>query len=163
MGQGSAFLIITLAPQPRRARHPASPGLPDSRAVGARFAVAGCKTGGGRGADLRCASAYSAGRGCESCRGGGEPCGGGPALLAHLLGREEGAADLTPATYTPVIMVSIEGGQITIEFKKRGVEALAIYRRLRGTTTWTRIGTDSSSPNIDGHPPTNPAVPEVRE
>lgn len=73
------------------------------------------------------------------------------------------ASDFDPSTYKPVITVSIKGGQITIEFKKRGVSMLAIYCRLRGTTTWTRLGTDSSSPYIDGHPLANPGVPEVRE
>jgi len=66
-------------------------------------------------------------------------------------------------TYKPLIVVSIKGGQITFDFKKKGVDALAFYARLAGTTAWTRIGTDTSTPYIDGRPLAVPGVPEMRE
>jgi len=65
--------------------------------------------------------------------------------------------------YKPVITVEIKGGLITIEFKKKGVDALAIYSRLRGTMGWTKIGIDTSSPYIDSRPLATPGVAEVRE
>jgi hypothetical protein len=68
-----------------------------------------------------------------------------------------------PNAYKPVITVSIKGGLITLDFKKRGVDGLAIYGRLRGTMGWTKLGTDTSSPYIDGRPLTTPGVAEVRE
>ena len=73
------------------------------------------------------------------------------------------SSEFDPDTYKPVITVSMKGGQITLDFKKKGVDALALYCRLRGTTTWTKIGIDTSSPYIDGKPLANPNVPEVRE
>jgi hypothetical protein len=65
--------------------------------------------------------------------------------------------------YKPVITVEIKGGLITLEFKKKGVDALAIYARLRGTMGWTKIGIDTSSPYIDARPLAVPGVAEVRE
>lgn len=68
-----------------------------------------------------------------------------------------------PGAFKPVLKVSIEGGQIRIEFTKGGADAVAVYCRLRGTAAWTKIGTDSSSPYFDTKPLANPNVPEVRE
>ena len=68
-----------------------------------------------------------------------------------------------PDTYKAEITVSIKGGVITIDFKKRGVDALAIYCRLRGSNTWTRLAIDTTTPYVDTAPLANPNVPEVRE
>lgn len=72
-------------------------------------------------------------------------------------------AAFDPATYKPVIKVSIEAGKIKVEFQKLGADGMAVYCRLRGTATWRRIGTDSDSPYYDTGPLADPAVPEVRE
>jgi hypothetical protein len=72
-------------------------------------------------------------------------------------------SDMDPGTYKPVISVEIKGGLITLSFKKKGVDALAIYGRLRGTLGWTKLGTDTSSPYIDGRPLATPGVAEIRE
>jgi hypothetical protein len=72
-------------------------------------------------------------------------------------------SQLDPGTYKPVISVELKGGLITLEFKKKGVDALAMYGRLRGTLGWTKIGIDTSSPYIDGRPLATPGVPEIRE
>ena len=72
-------------------------------------------------------------------------------------------SEFDPSTYKPEISVSINGGLITLEFKKKGVDGLAYYTRLRGTTGWTKMGTDTTSPFIDGRPLTTPGVPETRE
>ncbi len=70
---------------------------------------------------------------------------------------------LDTATYKPVISVEIRGGLITLIFKKKGVDALVIYGRLRGTLGWTKLGIDTSSPYIDGRPLAVPGVAEIRE
>jgi hypothetical protein len=72
-------------------------------------------------------------------------------------------SDMDPGTYKPVISVEIKGGLITLSFKKKGVDALAIYGRLRGTLGWTKLGVDTSSPYIDGRPLATPGVAEIRE
>jgi hypothetical protein len=72
-------------------------------------------------------------------------------------------SDFDPSTYKPVLKVSIEGGIIRVDFTKKGVDAVAVYCRLRGTAAWTKIGTDSGSPYFDTKPLANPNVPEVRE
>lgn len=68
-----------------------------------------------------------------------------------------------PNSYKPEISVSIKGGLITLDFKKRGVDGLVIYSRLRGTQGWTKLGVDTSSPYIDGRPLAVPGVAETRE
>ena len=73
------------------------------------------------------------------------------------------SSDMDPDEYKPVITVSIKGGQITFEFKKKGVDALAFYGRLRGSLIWTKLAVDTSSPYIDGRPLAVPGVAEVRE
>ena len=72
-------------------------------------------------------------------------------------------SEIDPGTYKPVISVEMKGGFITMDFKKKGVDALAIYGRLRGTLGWTKLGVDTSSPYIDGRPLATPGVAEIRE
>jgi hypothetical protein len=73
------------------------------------------------------------------------------------------SSQFDPSTYKPVISVELKGGLITLDFKKRGVDALAIYGRLRGTLGWTKLGVDTSSPYIDGRPLAVAGVAEIRE
>ena len=73
------------------------------------------------------------------------------------------ASEFDPNTYKPEFTVELLGGLITLKFKKKGVDSVAIYARLSGTSGWTKLGTDTSSPHIDGRPLTVPGVPEVRE
>lgn len=68
-----------------------------------------------------------------------------------------------PDTYKAEISVSIKGGMITLEFKKRGVDGLVIYSCLRGAQGWTKLGVDTSSPYIDGRPLAVAGVAETRE
>lgn len=72
-------------------------------------------------------------------------------------------SDFDASLYKPVLKVSLEGGHIRVEFAKKGVDAMAVYCRLRGTVAWTKIGTDSGSPYYDTKPLANANVPEVRE
>ena len=73
------------------------------------------------------------------------------------------SSQFDPGTYKPVLSVELKGGLITLEFKKKGVDALALYARLRGTLGWTKIGIDTSSPYIDGRPLAAAGVAEIRE
>ena len=72
-------------------------------------------------------------------------------------------SDFDPSTYKPVLKVSIEGGNIRLDFTKKGVDAVAVRCRQRGTAAWTKIGTDSGSPYYDTAPLASPNMPEVRE
>ncbi|MEQ1933653.1 MAG: hypothetical protein ABL962_07225 [Fimbriimonadaceae bacterium] len=73
------------------------------------------------------------------------------------------SSQFDPSTYKPVFTVEMKGGLITLEFKKKGVDALAFYGRLRGTLGWTKLGVDTSSPYVDGRPLAVAGVAEARE
>jgi hypothetical protein len=73
------------------------------------------------------------------------------------------ASSFDPDSYKPEISVSIKGGLITLDFKKKGVDGLVIYARLRGTQGWTKLGIDTSSPYIDGRPLAVAGMAETRE
>jgi hypothetical protein len=73
------------------------------------------------------------------------------------------AAAFDPSTYKPEFKVRIVGGEIRLDWTKKGADAVHIYGRLRGQPGWTLLGMDTSSPYIDGRPLAAPAVPETRE
>ena len=87
------------------------------------------------------------------------PASGSEAVL-KLKGSE---VTFDASTYKPVITTSIDAGRIKIEFEKKGADGVAVYCRLRGTSTWRKIGTDTATPYFDTGPLANAAVPEVRE
>ena len=68
-----------------------------------------------------------------------------------------------PGSFKPALRISIEGGQIIVEFTKGGADAVVIYSRLRGTQGWTKLGVDTSSPYNDTRPLAQAGVPETRE
>ena len=72
-------------------------------------------------------------------------------------------ADFDPNTYKPEFKLRIVAGEIRLDWKKMGADGVAIYSRLAGQVAWTRIGTDTSSPYIDGRPLAVAGVPETRE
>lgn len=80
-----------------------------------------------------------------------------------VLGLKGSEPAFDPTTFKPVLKITIEGGKPKIGFTKDGVDMVAIYCRLKGTTGWRRLGTDTSSPYYDTDPLANPNVPEVRE
>ena len=73
------------------------------------------------------------------------------------------SSEFDPSTYKPQFTVEVLGGLITLKFKKKGVDGVAIYGRLCGALGWTKLGTDTSSPYIDGRPLAVPGEPEFRE
>ena len=59
--------------------------------------------------------------------------------------------------------MTIEAGKVRVDFVRGGVDALAIYSRLRGTPTFHKLAVDTSSPYFDTTPLAQTGVPEVRE
>ncbi|MCX6900601.1 MAG: hypothetical protein NT105_18125 [Verrucomicrobia bacterium] len=68
-----------------------------------------------------------------------------------------------PTTYKPVLQVFIEADKVRVAFQKKGVEAMAIYARLRGTPSWERLAIEHHAPYFDTRPLAQSNVPEVRE
>lgn len=68
-----------------------------------------------------------------------------------------------PNTYKPEFTVKIMGGEIRIDWKKKGADGVKVYCRRKGQTSWTFLAFDTSSPYIDGNPLFQAGVPEVRE
>ena len=73
------------------------------------------------------------------------------------------ASDFDPLTFKSVVKLSIVGEHIRVDFTKDECDNVVVYCRLRGSATWTRLGTDGRTPYYDTNPLANPAVPEVRE
>jgi hypothetical protein len=73
------------------------------------------------------------------------------------------AAAFDPGTDKPDFKVKIAGGEIRLDWVKKGVDAVHIYGRLRGQPGWTLLGMDTSSPYIDGRPLAQANIPETRE
>jgi hypothetical protein len=72
-------------------------------------------------------------------------------------------SDFDPNTYKPEFTLRIVGGEIRIDWKKKGAHGIKVYSRLRGATAWNFESFDMTSPYIDGNPHAQPNVPEVRE
>ena len=72
-------------------------------------------------------------------------------------------ATFDPNTYKPEFKVHLVGGEIRLDWKKKGVDSMFIYSRLRGQTQWVKIAVDTSSPYIDGRPLAQAGVAETRE
>lgn len=91
---------------------------------------------------------------------------GNPTMTAEIAAKLKittSKSEFDPDAWKCEFTVKILHGEIRIDWKKKGVQFVHIYSRLAGQTQWTLIGTDSSSPYIDGRPLANPAVPETRE
>lgn len=78
----------------------------------------------------------------------------------RLKGSESG---FDPATFKPVLKLSIVGSHVRSDFTKGECDSVAIYSRLRGTTGWTKLSIDSDSPYFDTRALAVPNVPETRE
>ena len=91
-------------------------------------------------------------------------------LLGYAASGSEGVLKLKssgeefdPGIYKCEFTVKVEAGKVRVEFRKKGVDAVAVYARLRGAGVWVKLGTDSSSPYFDTRALAQPGVPEVRE
>lgn len=56
------------------------------------------------------------------------------------------ASEFDPTTYKPVIVGELSGGNVRIRFKKVGVDGINIYRRQKGTSTFTFLSRATKSP-----------------
>ena len=83
--------------------------------------------------------------------------------IASELQAAHSITPMTPTTYKPEFKVSIVAGEIRLDWKKKGADGVAVYARVAGQNAWTRIGTDTSSPYIDGRPLAQAGVSETRE
>ena len=52
-----------------------------------------------------------------------------------------------PVSYKPVIKVKTVPGGVQVAFTKKGVDGLAIYMRVAGTTNWRKVGMDTDRPS----------------
>jgi len=87
------------------------------------------------------------------------PASGSEAVL-QLKGTD---SPFDPATYKPVIKVKTVPGGVQVAFTKKGVDGVAVYMRVAGTTTWRKVGMDTESPFTDTTPLAAAGVPENRE
>ena len=83
--------------------------------------------------------------------------------LAGTLQLAGEGAEFDGSSYKPVFTVRMEGGHVRFDFQLLGADGLAFYRRLRGQTTWTKMGTDTDPPYFDSRPVATPGTPEARE
>jgi hypothetical protein len=79
----------------------------------------------------------------------GKTSAGWTAAIGEDLGWLGSSNPIDPSSYKPEISISIEGGRITIKFKKAGVDGVNIYHRMRGSSEWKFIAFDSRSPYVD--------------
>jgi hypothetical protein len=64
---------------------------------------------------------------------------------------------------SPELSVTVEGGLITIKFKKSGHAGVRIYCKRGNETEFTFLAVDTSSPYVDNRPNLNGAATERRE
>ena len=71
--------------------------------------------------------------------------------------------DIFVEPHPPPHNLEPQRGGIKVSFTKKGVDALAIYSRLRGTATWNQLAVDTTSPYDDTSALAVAGVPEARE
>ena len=83
---------------------------------------------------------------------------------ASTLDVARSASTFDPATYKPQIKVEAHPGYNELTGKKRGVQALNIYMRIKGVGPWTLLAAKRSTfPFSDDTPPAAAGKPEERE
>jgi hypothetical protein len=74
------------------------------------------------------------------------------------------SAALDPASYKPQIKVEAHPGYNELTGKKRGVQALNFYTRIKGVGSWTLLASKRATfPFSDDTPPATAGKPEERE
>ncbi|MEI6507549.1 MAG: hypothetical protein WCO54_03645 [Bacteroidota bacterium] len=72
-------------------------------------------------------------------------------------------APIDPATFKPIITLSLGNGYVIVKYTKKGVVGVNIYSRIKGTADWTHLILSTHSPYHDYHPLAAAGVPEMRE
>jgi hypothetical protein len=68
-----------------------------------------------------------------------------------------------PNSYQTTLTATLVPGGVKLTFPKKGVEGVALYMRIVGTTNWVKIGSANHSPFTDHTPLAHAGVPETRE
>lgn len=71
--------------------------------------------------------------------------------IGQDLGIISAGDEFNAATYKPIIIGELFGGNVRIRFKKMGVDGINIYRRQKGTSTFTFLSRATRSP-FEHHP-----------
>ncbi|MGE0635178.1 MAG: hypothetical protein AB7G44_08575 [Bacteroidia bacterium] len=64
--------------------------------------------------------------------------------------------------FKPKTKITVAGSYVRIDYKKKGVDGMEIFREIPGHEDWRSIGTDYHSPFIDNEPEKIKGVPEIR-
>lgn len=70
--------------------------------------------------------------------------------------------ELDQETYSPKFKIIQLPDHVRINYKKRGIEGVEVFRLIQGHENWKSLGRDSNSPFIDTQPMKTPGVPEIR-
>jgi hypothetical protein len=70
---------------------------------------------------------------------------------------------VVPEELRPSIILSIVPTGVSIAFNKKGMQAVSIYSRIKGSGDWIAIGIQDNSPFIDTRPLAVAGRPELRE
>lgn len=65
-------------------------------------------------------------------------------------------------TYQPKFKVKVVGNHVRLDYTKKGINGVEVYRMITGHENWKSLGTDYHSPFIDTQPLKTPGVPEIR-
>ena len=65
--------------------------------------------------------------------------------------------------FKPSFKAVVFPGKVELRFKKKGVDGLNFFARLKGETTWVKLAYDTHSPYLDNRPLQSPTAPEARE
>jgi len=65
-------------------------------------------------------------------------------------------------TFQPQFKVKAVGNHVRLDYTKKGIDGVEVFRKITGHEDWKSLGRDSHSPFIDTQPLKIPDVPEIR-
>jgi hypothetical protein len=71
--------------------------------------------------------------------------------------------EFNPEEYKPVVIAITAGGEVVVKFKKRGVQGVNIYKRIKGSESWQLLSRATRSPYVFQPVLQNPTQPEQWE
>jgi hypothetical protein len=69
---------------------------------------------------------------------------------------------VTESDFSPTFKLKVMGNHVRLDYKKRGISGIEVFREIPGHEKWRSIGSDNHSPFIDSQPEKIPGVPELR-